>query len=281
MTKHTSEPITPQTILHRFELYNNEVERIRKQNLDAGLDVKRNNDYAPQNHLNQQEVYEKFLKTATNPKTKKWYTPQSLSAAGEIPDTDLEQFENREYPYARLNRLTRVRTRDGKEYLERMFTLYALTREGNPTHKVIKEADYWHKPIVSYQYVPQDPKDEEGKQIRVGIIRDGGYGWGNEPVGQKVNLTEYSENKVHQILKEIPPNGDFTDLYNGTTLTFVKVGETQDTMVVRTLSEFFEDFETVWKRNRTIPNPNVDIKALIAELQKQSLAAVEHSGQYQ
>ena len=55
MTKQTSEAITPQTLLHRFELYNNEIERIRKANLDAGLDNKRNNDFVPQVHLKQQE----------------------------------------------------------------------------------------------------------------------------------------------------------------------------------------------------------------------------------
>jgi hypothetical protein len=269
-TKQTSEPITPNLILQRFEYYNNEVERIRKQNLDAGLNIRRNNDYAPQTHLNQQDYYEKFIKTTTHPKTKKWYSPDSLIAAGEIPETDLEQFENKDYPYARLNRLTRVKTIDGKEWLERMLTLYCLTREGNPTHKVIKEADYWHRPVVHYEYIPEDLDDKEGKQIRVGIIRDNG--WGNEPLGVKVNLIEYSVDKVQSILKDIPPNGEFTDLYNGCTLTLTKIGETRDTMVVKTLSEFLEDFNTVWARYRNAA-PTVDIKGLIAELQKQSLAS--------
>ena len=48
MTKQTNEVITPQTILHRFELYNNYIENLRKANLEAGLDVKRNNDFVPQ-----------------------------------------------------------------------------------------------------------------------------------------------------------------------------------------------------------------------------------------
>ena len=279
MTKQTSEAITPNTILQRFELYNNEIERIRKANLDAGLDNKRNNDFAPQLKLKQQEYYEKFIKSATHPKTKKWYTPQSLNASGEIPDSDLEQFEDKDYPHVRLNRLTRVKGLGGKEYLERMFTIYALTREGNPIHKVIKEADYWHKPVVVYEYVPEDLDDkEEGKQIRVAIVRDG-FGNGQEPTGQKVNLIEFTEEKVHSILKENPPIGDFTDLYHGCSLCLVKVGETQDTTSVKSLNEFLEPFDEIWARNRSIPNANVDIKGLISELQKQSVAATTEAYQ--
>ena len=104
-------------------------------------------------HLNQQEVYEKFIKSATHPKTKKWYTIQSLNASGEIPDSDLEQFEDKEYPFLRLHRLTRVKERDGKEYLERFYTVYAISKETNPIHKSVIDSDYWDKPVVYYQYV--------------------------------------------------------------------------------------------------------------------------------
>ena len=109
----------------------------------------------------------------------------------------------------------------------------------------------------------------------------GGFSWGQEPTGEKVNLIEFSEEKVHSILKEIPPIGDFTDRNNGCALTLVNLKEMQNAMVVKTLSEFLEPFDVVWKRYRTPPNASVDIKELIAQLQKQTVAAVEHSGQSQ
>lgn len=276
-----SEAITPKSLLHRFELYNDYITKIRQQNIEAGLDVKRNNDFVPQTKLLKQEVYEKFIKQATA-RSGKWNTVTSLQDQGILSELDVEQFRGIEFPSSSLNRLTRLKNQDGKEYLERMITIKALSREGNVISKVITDIDYYHKPVVVRESVPEDVDDKEGKQIHVSITPSSGIGWGQEPRGQKINLIEYSEKKVQEILETIPPNGAFTDLYNGCTLTLVKVGETQDTMVVKTLSEFFEDFETVWKRYRN-PNPTgkIDVKELVSELQKQTIAAVDHSGQYQ
>jgi len=218
------EVITPATILKRFNLYNDIISKLRQQNLENGLDAKRNNVFVPQTKLKQQEYHEKFIKQTTNPKTGKWYNIHSLQEAGVISDLDIQQFETTDIPYVRLNRLTRVKSPNGKEWLERMFTIYALTREGNIISKVIQDSDFYHKPIVTHEYVPEDSQNKDSKQIHVSILREGE--WPLEPAGQKVQLLEYSADKVHQILRDIPPAGDFSDLYNGCSLTFVKVGET-------------------------------------------------------
>jgi hypothetical protein len=276
-----TEAITPKSILRRFELYNDYVSKIRQQNTEANLDVKRNNDFVPQTKLLKQEVYEKFIKQATA-RNGKWNTVISLQDQGILSDLDVEQFEGKEYPYARLNRLTRVKNQDGKEYLERMFTLYALTRDGNVIHKVITDIDYYHRPTVVRESVLEDIDDREGKQIHVTIMPSGGVGWGNEPKGHKVNLIEYSEKKVREILETIPPNGAFTDLYNGCALTMTKIGETQDSMVVKNLNEFLEDFDVVWKRYRDLKQTgSIDVKELVSELQKQTVSAASQAEAYQ
>ena len=163
-----------------------------------------------------------------------------MQYAGVISDLDIQQFEfeTTDIPYARLNRLTRIKSPNGKEWLERMFTIYALTREGNIIHKVIIDSDYYHRPIIQFQYLPENPdsQNNDGKQIHVGIVRSSE--WPLEPTGPKVQLLEYSADKVHQIIRDIPPAGDFSDLYNGCTLTLVKTGETHNAIAVKSLAEY-------------------------------------------
>ena len=45
--------ITPNKLLRRFHLHNEHIDKIRTQNLEAGLDVKRNNNFVSQNKLTQ------------------------------------------------------------------------------------------------------------------------------------------------------------------------------------------------------------------------------------
>jgi hypothetical protein len=217
-----TEAITPQSLLHRFKLYNEIVEKYRTKNITSGLDIKRANVYTPQTKLKQQERIEQFIKSTTHPKSGTWITSDYLLDQNVLSDQDVEQFGTL-LPYARLNRLTRIRSPDGKEWLERMFTLFCLTRDGNISHKVFTNNDYYHMPVVHHMSVPEDPDDRDGKHIHVDIVKDDIW---MEPTGKKVQLLEYSEEKVHSILRDIPPNGAFSDLYNGCTLTLTKVGET-------------------------------------------------------
>jgi hypothetical protein len=285
MTKHHSvekETITPDLILKRFKLYIEQISKLRQQNLENGLDEKRNNAFVPQIKLKQQEIYEKFIQQTTNVKTGNWHTIGSLQSAGILSDADIQQFETTDIPYVRLNRLTRVKSPNGKEWLERMFTLYALTREGNLIHKVIQDIDFYHKPIVTYEYVPENPDIKDGKQIRVAIVKV--HEARLEPTGQKVQLLEYSEDKVNQIIRDIPPVGDFADMNNGCGLCFLKIGETQNAMSIKSLEEFTApDFLKVWQKYRDPkPDTKLDVKELVAELQKQTIAvAAEEHGQYQ
>ena len=76
------EIITPDTILKRFKLYNDIISKLRQQNLENGLDAKRNNFFAPQTKLKQQEYYEKFIQQTTNPKTGNWYTIRIVAICG-------------------------------------------------------------------------------------------------------------------------------------------------------------------------------------------------------
>ena len=113
------------SLLHRFKLYNEIVEKYRTKNITSGLDVKRANIYTPQTKLKQQERIEQFIKSTTHPKSGTWITSDYLLDQNVLSDQDVEQFET-PLPYARLNRLTRVRSPDGKEWLERMFTFIVL-----------------------------------------------------------------------------------------------------------------------------------------------------------
>ena len=106
--------ITPDSILHRFKLYNDYISKIRQQNLESGLDVKRNNDYVSQNKLVKQGVYEEFIQKTVNAKNNTWFTLNSLQAAGVISDLDIEQFPSRDYPYLRMNRISRIKDSKGE-----------------------------------------------------------------------------------------------------------------------------------------------------------------------
>jgi hypothetical protein len=262
-----TEVITPHSLLHRFKLYNEIVEKYRTKNITAGLDIKRANIYTPQTKLKQQERIEQFIKSTTHPKSGTWITSDYLLDQNVLSDQDVEQFGS-PLPYARLNRLTRVKSPDGKEWLERMFTLYCLTRDGNISHKVFTNNDYYHMPIIHHMSVPEDQEDRDGKHIHVDIVKDDVW---MEPTGKKVQLLEYSEDRVSQILKDIPANGAFTDLYNGCSLTMTKMGETHDSIIVKTLEEFLEpDFNKIWANKRSVPGASVDVKALVEELKLQS-----------
>ena len=282
MTKQTiadkvSEAITPQTILKRFEHYNQFINKIRSQNLEAGLDVKRNNDFVSQNKLLKQSVYEEFIRKTTNPKTGKWYTIESLKAAGVISELDAEQFPSREYPYFRLNRITRIKDSSGGEWLQFNYTIYALTKEGNAIHRTISDADFYYKPRVTYQYVPEDIQNPDGKQIHVAIIMDAG--WGHEPTsGIKVQFTPYSKDKVSEIVDAIPPIGPYNDRYNGCGLCLIKEGESNKAISITSLDELMADFDVIWEKYRgKNANVKVDVKELVSELQKQTIVAAEHN----
>jgi hypothetical protein len=96
-----------------------------------------------------------------------------------------------------------------------------------------------------------------------------------------VQLLEYSTDKVHQILRDIPPAGDFSDLYS-CSLTFVKIGETHNATTVKSLTEFLEPFDVVWHKHMDPKSgAQVDVKELVTELQKQTFTVAEEHGQYQ
>jgi hypothetical protein len=270
------EEFTPQTILKRFKAYNQFIEKIRKQNLEAGLDVRRNNNFVSQNKLIKQGVYEEFTLKTTNPKTGKWYTIESLKAAGIISELDAEQFPSRDYPYFRLNRITRIKDTKG-EWLQFNYTIYALTKEGNAINRTISDADFYYRPHVEYRYVPEDPQNPEGKQIHVAIMRDGG--WGHEPTsGIKVQLTPYSKEKISTIVEAIPPIGPYHDRYNGCGLCLIKEGESNKAISVTSLDELTADFDVIWEKYRgKNANVKVDVKELVSELQKQTIVAAEHN----
>ena len=211
--------ITPKALLHRFKLYNEIVEKYRTKNITAGLDVKRANVYTPQTKLKQQERIEQFIKSTTHPKSGTWITSEYLLDQGVLSDQDVEQFET-PLPYARLNRLTRILNSSG-QYLERMFTLFCLTRDGNVVHKVFTNNDYYHLPVVQHMSVPKDPEDRDAEYIHVDIVKDDIW---MEPTGKKVQLLEYNETRVNQILKDIPPVGSFSDRNSGCALTVPKGG---------------------------------------------------------
>lgn len=274
------EEITPKTFLKRFDFYNAYIEKLRSENIQSGLDIKRTNFYVPQDKLFYQGIYEKFIKEATHPRTQKWNTIHSLLESEALSDLDVERFEGNVFPTFVLNRLTRVKSPSG-DHLERFITIRALDRNGNVIQKSIMDADYYHLPAVIKKSVPEDMENPEDKQLHINVTPSGGVGWGLEPRGQKVNFIEFSESNTREILKQTAPVGDFSDRQNGCSLTLVKIGETQNTTTVRSLSEFLEPFEDIWTRNM---NPNsgakIDIRNLVDELQKRNDVDSKEHTQY-
>lgn len=220
--KEVDNNITPESILKRFDIYNDAVSKVFKHNEEAGLDKVRNNEFAPSTQLFLEKVYRDFIEKTTNPRTGKWNTLESLSAANIISDLDIENFEGKTFPRIELVRLTRVKGIDGKEWLERFIMIHGLTKEGNIVNKSISDLDNIHLPVVRYEYIPQDPRIEHGKMIHVGYIPNK---FNLESNGIKLQLLPYSKENVLKIIEEVPLMGPFTDINHGTGLCLTKIGE--------------------------------------------------------
>lgn len=126
---------------------------------------------------------------------------------------------------------------------------------------------------MQYSYVPADPENKDGKQIRVGKIV--GNDAGLEPSVTTVYLIPFTPQKVHDFVKYA--NGPFTDPYHGTGLAFLKVG-TSNPISIKSLEEFLApSFDDV-SEHRTQPQPiiKVDAKMLLKDI-----ASVETQKQYQ
>lgn len=251
-------------LLKRFQIMEDFVNQVRKTNLDNSLDQKRMDSIIQWRDLQKRKRYLKFIQQTTNPKTGKWYTVPSLIEAGIVSEEEEKQFEDKTHPYRRLHQLYRVKTPDGKEFIQRFESWYGLTRAGSEIHISVDDLDYYTRPNVQYSYTPSDPSNSDSKQIRVGAIR--GNDAGLEPTdGTKVYLTPFTTQKVHEFVKYA--NGPFTDPYHGTSLGFIKVGASNP-ISIKSLEEFLlSDFDTTWD-HRHAPNPilKIDSKSLLSDI---------------
>ncbi len=118
MTKQTTaapeEKPTAELLLRRFKLMQDIIDKVRKANLDAGLDPKTIGQFIDYPEPFEKTHYEKWLAAVTNPKRSgKFWQISDLKAADLIPDDEESEHEGKTYPYRRLHGLYKIKTKDG------------------------------------------------------------------------------------------------------------------------------------------------------------------------
>jgi hypothetical protein len=100
--------------------------------------------------------YLNWLKAVTNPKKSGFVFNQiaDLKARDLIPEDEISEHEVKTYPYRRLDSLFKVKTTDCKLWLMRFETWFGLDPAGQEKHISVNDLDYYRKPVVTYERIP-------------------------------------------------------------------------------------------------------------------------------
>src|SRR5215208_833644 len=136
-------------LFRRFKLMDDIVDSVRKANINAGLDSKVMNSFIDRPEPFKKKKYQLWISAVTNPKKPgKFWQISDLKAADLIPEEEENEHEGKTYPYRRLNSLMKVKTSDGKLFLQRHEMWYGLTKAGQELSISVNDLDYIVKPKV-------------------------------------------------------------------------------------------------------------------------------------
>jgi hypothetical protein len=265
---------TPELLLRRFKLIKEFIDKVRKANLDAGLDPKLANSYIYYPEPFEKQRYDKWLASVTNPKRPgTFWQISDLKNRDDVPEDYISEYEGKTYPYRTVSQIIKIKNKDGK-FLQRIEQWVGLTKLGEEKTVPVVDLDYWVKPPIQYQIIPKDPTNKEGPSIRVGYLPPQTFSV-EQPGATRVYITPYSKEKVDECLRYAagPINNRSGD---GTSLVLKKAGTNP---VSATYEQFTseEDFDTLFE---TIRTPAPEFKDFLNEMKKQAKKAVD-ADQYQ
>jgi hypothetical protein len=234
-------------LLRRFELMDEFVANLRRENMKAGVDEDKGvmKQFIPwsDDFVQRKIKYQGWLDACTNPnRGNSFYTISDLKRAEKIPLDMISEHEEKIYPYRRLDALYKVKDK-GKLYLLRHETWFGLDLAGEEKSISVNDLDYWVKPSVKYEYIPKDPALPDGQKIRVGSIQNNKR---LDPVGERQWLTPYSKEKVDEFLSYGNISEDESKA--ATALILSKDGHKTTVSYQDFVSD--EDFDNVYKHSR-------------------------------
>jgi hypothetical protein len=251
-------------LLRRFKLVEEFINKVKKTNLDNGLDPKRMDNFIAYREPFKKKQYLKWLKAVTNIKTGKFHTIHGLVEAGVISEGEEDQFEDKVFPNRKLHQLHRVKTATGEEYINRLEQWRGLSKVGGVVTVSVNDIDYWVKPKVTYSYEPEDLTNRDGKQIRVTSIRGDHFGQETPASGPRIYLTPFTVEKAKELLKNAA--GEIGDVNHGCGLLYVREGASNPMGV--SLEEFLApSFNDVWDhKHEPAPVIKIDSKSLMRDI---------------
>ena len=269
--KVADEVLDESLILHCWKGVEDQVNRVREFNRSQNVpNVDNYIGYVYDGIAEPSTVKQKrrWLNTTRHQKSGKWITVNSLVDSGRISDVEKDLFGDQPIPRIELLSMTRVRTRDNKEYLMRNMRAYGLSEIGVLVTLPLNDCDFTRKVPVS----PTTAKLQDGTDVKVLQVGSGEFSYETSP---KIYTTPWNKENVLAALEKYPPSED-NDLHGKISYTFKKDGIPNGEISISSLEEFLtDDFDGTFERIRApAPTISIDSKNLHAYL-KQDAAAKE------
>jgi hypothetical protein len=276
MTKQqqTTAPEAPTVDLlrKRFKMMDEYIESIRKDNLNTGVHSKYLDSliqWRGDESLERKRV-ENFIAKATDKKRPgHFWQISDLKARGFVPEEEISEYEHTTYPYRQVNSIHKIKTSDGKFFLRRFETWFALDANGQEIHRSFDFLDFISKPRIEYDRVPVNPQDPDGPTARVKIVRN--------PINVENDLikeyiTPWSKEKFDEILG-YSKNGVIDGRSSTTGPQFVLVHPNHANPVGATYEQMIAPFTDSLFDSIRAPAP--EFKDLLNNMKKQAAANVD------
>jgi hypothetical protein len=272
MTKQTQAHISPEEkptvdlLRRRFKLQDEYVQSIRKDNIDAGVDSRYLDNLVQWrgDEFIERKRVEMFIAQATDKKRPgHFWQISNLKNRGFIPEDEVSEYENKTYPFRKVNSIAKRKTPDGRLFLQRFETWFALDVNGQEIHKSFDFLDFISKPRIEYDRIPVNPQDPQGPTARVKIVRN--------PDNHENNLvreyiTPWSKETFDQVLS-YSVNDD------GTKPSFILIHPQYPNPVSAIYEQMLEDFDSTFENIR---RPAPDFKDIFTnEMKKRAKEAAE------
>jgi hypothetical protein len=223
--------------------------------------------------------YNYWIDACINSRNNRPYSLESLISSGVISEEDRQLYPP-EFEIGReLLSMSRVQTADKKEWLTKFERWVGINGKSGASYTItVDNLDYYKKITPEYTTVPIDPTRRGAKEVRIAKIGRT-LPW-YEGI-RKTYFTPFTRENIEAAMRDArKPTIDPT--ITDTTLYLVRDGVTSISSVPDFETWITGDFDTMFdSRLNQNQNAKLDMKELVAQLQKQSNATSESAGQYQ
>jgi hypothetical protein len=197
----------------------------------------------------------RWLDKTRHRKSGKYITVSSLVESGRISDVEKEMFGEWKYPRIELLSMTRVKTRDNKEYLMRGMRAIGLSEIGGTISLPLYDCDFTRKVPIT----PTTATLPDGTDTKILQIGTGEFTYETSP---KIYLTPFTRQNVLAALEKYPPSEE-NELQGKISYILMKEGASNPTQVLDLDTWMNEDFDSIWQRQHTpAPTISIDSKTL-------------------